>query len=207
MVVHPAAHGRAGLLTQAGFLSVQSHPDQTSPVLRGKFVRSMLLCDPPSPPPDSVDTSVPDVDEAATARARFSAHLEAGNTCNGCHVLMDPIGFAFEKFDAMGQYRETENGQVIDVAGEIFDTADPTLGGPFVGVQEMAQKLANSDQVRDCVATQWFRFASGRREVQPDACSLGTLQSSFANSQGDLVELIVGITQTDAFLNRRPVTQ
>jgi hypothetical protein len=207
MVTHSAAQGRAGLLTQAGFLSVQGHPDQTSPVLRGKFVRSMLLCDPPSPPPDNVDISVPEVDEGATARVRFAAHLDAGNTCNGCHVLMDPIGFAFEKFDAMGQYRETENQQAIDVSGEIFDAADPALAGPFVGVQEMAQKLANSDQVRDCVATQWFRYASGRREVQPDACSLGTLQASFGSSQGDLVELIVGITQTDAFLNRRPVTQ
>lgn len=207
MVTYPAEQGRAGLLTQAGFLSVQGHPDQTSPVLRGKFVRSMLLCDPPSLPPDDVDTSVPEVEEGATARVRFSAHLEAGNTCNGCHVLMDPIGLAFENFDAMGQYRETENQQPLDVSGEIFDAADPALGGPFVGVQEMAQKLANSDQVRDCVATQWFRYASGRREVQPDACSLGTLQASFGNSQGDLVELIVGITQTDAFLNRRPVTQ
>lgn len=207
MVTLPASQGRSGLLTQAGFLSVQGHPDQTSPVLRGKFVRSMLLCDPPSPPPDNVDISVPEVDEGATARVRFNAHLEAGNTCNGCHVLMDPIGFAFEKFDAMGQYRETENGQMIDVSGEIFDALDPALGGAFVGVQEMAQKLANSDQVRDCVATQWFRYASGRREVQPDACSLGTLQASFGTSEGDLVELIVGITQTDAFLNRRPVTQ
>jgi hypothetical protein len=207
MVTYPAEQGRAGLLTQAGFLSVQGHPDQTSPVLRGKFVRSMLLCDPPALPPDDVDTSVPEVDEGATARVRFSAHLTAGNTCNGCHVLMDPIGLAFENFDAMGQYRETENQQPLDVSGEIFDAADPALGGPFVGVQEMAQKLANSDQVRDCVATQWFRYASGRREVQPDACSLGTLQASFANSQGDLVELIVGITQTDAFLKRRPVTQ
>jgi hypothetical protein len=207
MVTHAAEQGRAGLLTQAGFLSVQGHPDQTSPVLRGKFVRSMLLCDPPSLPPDDVDISVPEVDEGATARVRFAAHLEAGNTCNGCHVLMDPIGFAFEKFDALGQYREMENQQVIDVSGEIFDAVDPALGGAFVGVQEMAQKLANSDQVRDCVATQWFRYASGRREVQPDACSLGTLQASFGSSEGDLVELIVGITQTDAFLNRRPVTQ
>jgi hypothetical protein len=207
MITHSAEQGRAGLLTQAGFLSVQGHPDQTSPVLRGKFVRSMLLCDPPSPPPDNVDISVPEVDEGATARVRFAAHLDAGGTCNGCHVLMDPIGFAFEKFDAMGQYRETENQQTIDVSGEIFDALDPALAGAFVGVQEMAQKLANSDQVRDCVATQWFRYASGRREVQPDACSLGTLQASFGSSQGDLVELIVGITQTDAFLNRRPVTQ
>jgi hypothetical protein len=206
LVTLPAAQGRAGILTQPGFLSVQGHPDQTSPVLRGKFVRSMLLCDPPDPPPDDVNITVPSIDQGGTARERFSAHLTAGASCNGCHSGMDPIGLAFEHFDAMGQYREMENGRPIDVSGEILDTEDPTLAGPFVGVLEMAQKLAGSTQVRNCMATQWFRFTVGRTEVQPDSCSLATLQTSFGASGGDLNELIVGITQTDAFLYRAPVT-
>lgn len=206
LVTLPASQGRAGVLTQAGFLSVQAHPDQTSPVLRGKFVRSMLLCQPPDPPPDDVNITVPDIDQGGTARERFSAHLTAGASCNGCHSSMDPIGLAFEHFDAMGQYRTTENGKVIDVSGEIFDAPDPVLAGPFAGVQEMAQKLAASTQVRDCMATQWFRFTVGRTEVQPDSCSLATLQTSFGAAGGDLHELIVGITQTDAFMYRSPVT-
>jgi hypothetical protein len=206
LVTLPAAQGRAGILTQPGFLSVQAHPDQTSPVLRGKFVRSMLLCDPPDPPPDDVNITVPSIDQGGTARERFSGHLTAGASCNGCHTGMDPIGFAFENFDAMGQYRTMENGRPIDVSGEIFDSVDPALAGPFVGVFEMAQKLAASDQVRDCMATQWFRFTVGRTEVQPDSCSLATLQESFAAAGGDLAELIVGITRTDAFLYRAPVT-
>jgi hypothetical protein len=206
LVTLPAAQGRAGILTQPGFLSVQAHPDQTSPVLRGKFVRSMLLCDPPDPPPDDVNITVPSIDQGGTARERFSAHLTAGASCNGCHTGMDPIGFAFENFDAMGQYRTMENGKPIDVSGEIFDSEDPALAGPFVGVREMAEKLAASGQVRDCMATQWFRFTVGRTEVQPDSCSLATLQSTFSAANGDLNELIVGITQTDAFLYRAPVT-
>jgi hypothetical protein len=206
LVTLPASQGRAGILTQPGFLSVQAHPDQTSPVLRGKFVRSMLLCDPPDPPPDDVNITVPSIDQGGTARERFSAHLTAGASCNGCHTGMDPIGFAFENFDAMGQYRTMENGRPIDVSGEIFDSEDPALAGPFVGVREMAEKLAVSDQVRDCMATQWFRFTVGRTEVQPDSCSLATLQTTFGAANGDLNELIVGITQTDAFLYRAPVT-
>jgi hypothetical protein len=206
LVTLPASQGRAGILTQPGFLSVQAHPDQTSPVLRGKFVRSMLLCDPPDPPPDDVNITVPSIDQGGTARERFSAHLTAGASCNGCHTGMDPIGLAFENFDAMGEYRTTENGKAIDVSGEIFDVEDPALAGPFVGVLEMAQKLAASSHVRDCMATQWFRFAVGRTEVQPDSCSLATLQTAFGAAGGDLNELIVGITQTDAFLYRAPVT-
>ena len=206
LVTLPAEQGRAGILTQAGFLSVQGHPDQTSPVLRGKFVRSMLLCDPPDAPPPDVNVSVPSIDQGGTARERFSAHLTAGNTCTGCHLEMDPIGLTFEHFDAIGQFRETDNGRPIDVSGEIFAVTDPTLEGAFVGVQALAEKLAGSDQVRDCVATQWFRFAAGRMEAQADSCSLGTFQEALEASDGDLIELIVGMTQIDSFWYRSPVT-
>jgi hypothetical protein len=198
----PDSQARSGILTQAAFLSVQAHPDQTSPVLRGKFVRSKLLCQTPPPPPDDVNISVPQVSESSTARERFSAHSEAGSSCNGCHQMMDPIGFAFENYDAVGQFRTTENGKTIDVSGEVFGTTDPALAGAFVGVKELGQKLAASKMVRDCVATQWFRFASGRSESEPDSCSIATLQESFNTSQGDLVELAVGITQTESFWYR-----
>jgi hypothetical protein len=165
----------------------------------------MLLCDPPPSPPDNVDISLPDIDQGATARERFSAHLSAGAACSGCHILMDPIGLAFENFDAMGQYRETDGGQVIDVSGEVMGLDDPALAGPFVGVRELGDKLAASELVQDCMATQMFRFAAGRAEGSDDSCSLGTLQEAFQASGGDLVELLVNITQTDAFLSRSPV--
>jgi hypothetical protein len=202
----PPEQGRSGILTQAGFLSVQGHPDQTSPVLRGKFVRSMLLCQPPDPPPPDIDISVPSIDQEGTARERFSAHLTAGASCYGCHALMDPIGLAFENFDAIGQYRATDAGRPIDVSGEILEATDPSLSGAFTGVRELTAKLAQSDQVRDCVATQWFRFAAGRLESQGDSCSLATFQETLAASGGDLIELIVGMTQIDSFMYRSPVT-
>jgi len=202
----PAQQARAGLLTQAGFLAVQGHPDQTSPVLRGKFVRSMLLCQPPPPPPADVDISVPSVDEGATARVRFGAHESAASSCNSCHLLMDPIGFAFEHFDAMGRYRQQENGQDLDVSGEILNAGDASLSGAFNGPAELATKLAGSKLVRDCVATQWFRFAAGRSEAAADACSLASMEDAFSNADGDIIDLVVATTQTDAFWYR-PVTQ
>lgn len=198
-VTLPANQRRSGILTQAGFMTVQGHPDQTSPVLRGKFVRAMLLCQPPPPPPADVDISLPTVEEGATARIRFAAHESAGASCGGCHKLMDPIGLTFEHFDAVGQYREQDNGQAIDVSGEILGAADASLSGPFDGPAELGKKLANSQQVRACVATQWFRFAAGRSEGSADACSLAALQQSFDAADGNLVDLIVATTQTDAF--------
>ena len=86
--------------------------------------------------------------------------------------MMDPIGLAFESFDAIGKYRTTENGATIDLSGSIVSSAGGALDGTFTGVRELATKLAGSDQVRDCVATQWFRYAAGRTEEVPDGCSL-----------------------------------
>jgi hypothetical protein len=201
----PAEQGREGILTQAGFLSVQGHPDQTSPVLRGKFVRAMLLCQPPSPPPPDVDISLPPMDAGGTARARLASHLTVGTSCNACHALMDPIGLAFESFDAMGQHRDSEGGQPLDLTGEISGATDPALAGTFNGVRELALKLAESEQVRACLATQWFRYASGRSEAEADECSLGAMRDAFTGSSGDVLELIVATTQTDAFWFRSPV--
>jgi len=153
-----------------------------------------------------VNISLPDIDQGGTARERFSGHRSSGTSCEGCHALMDPIGLAFEHFDAMGQYRDMDNGQAIDVSGEITEAMDPALAGPFTGVRELAGKLAVSDQVRGCVATQWFRFAAGRLEGPPDACSLETLRGAFSASEGDLVELVVATTQMDAFWYHPKVT-
>lgn len=204
-VALPPEQGRAGLLTQAGFLSVQGHPDQTSPVLRGKFVRTMLLCQPPPPPPNDANISLPQVEEGATARERFGAHESAAASCAGCHRLMDPIGLTFEHFDGMGRYREREGDRELDVSGEIVNGTDASLSGTFNGTAELGAKLANSEQVRDCVAKQFFRFAAGRTEADGDTCSLAAMQEAFGASGGDVVELIVATTQTDTFWYRPQV--
>jgi hypothetical protein len=206
MVTLPESQPRAGILTQAGLLSALAHPDQTSPVLRGKFIRSKLLCQAPPPPPPTADITPPALTDGATARERFSAHLTSGSSCAGCHELMDPIGFAFESFDAIGRFRTEESNRAIDVSGEVLGTTDASLGGKFTGARELAEKLATSSQVQNCFATQWFRFASGRSEDLPDSCSLATLQDAFSRSGGDLVELVVSMTQADSFLFRSPIS-
>lgn len=190
---------RAGVLTLPAFLSVQGHPDQTSPVLRGKFIRTKMLCGHVEPPPDNVAIAAPDPHEGGTARERFSAHAQG--PCAECHQLMDPLGFPLEAYDAMGKFRTTDAGRELDLTGEFVQTR--ALDGPFNGPIEMAQKLAAAPEVAECVAAKWFQYSVGRGVEKGDACSLVPLQEAFEKGGKNLYELMVNITQTEAFLHRR----
>src|SRR5262249_15310942 len=147
-------------------------PNQSSPVHRGKFVRERLLCQTLPPPPANIVITPPAVRAGVSTRERFTEH-SASDFCAQCHHLMDPIGFGFEHYDAMGLWRSTDQGQPVDADGEILDSTD--ADGPFTGAVELGKRLAASDQVRQCFATQWFRFAYGRGETADDACSLARI--------------------------------
>ena len=106
-VEFPSEAGRSGILGQASFLTLTSKPDDTAPTGRGLFVREQFLCQQVPPPPPDVDTNLPPVDEAkpVTNRERLAAHT-TNQMCVRCHSLIDPVGFGFEKFDAIGMRRE-----------------------------------------------------------------------------------------------------
>lgn len=186
---------RAGLLTQGSFLAVHAKANQTSPVHRGRFVREQLFCTTPPPPPSNVEIRPPALDPRKTTRQRFSQHV-ADIACSGCHTLLDPIGFGFENYDGVGRWRDSESGIAVDASGALLGT---DVDGPFTGAVELADRLAASADVASCYATQWFRFAYGRGETEADACSLQELSGTFAAAKGDVRELLVSLTQTDAF--------
>jgi len=188
----------AGLLSMGALLSYYAHTNQTSPVHRGKLVREAFLCDILDPPPADVQFDLPEPSPDSTARERFSQH-SADPACSGCHSLMDPLGFGFENFDALGRYRDKENGQTIDASGSIIDS---DIDGSFDGVRELAEKLAASDEVKACYAKMWFRYAYGRGEQEKDACTLNDVEEAFGEADGNVKELLVALTQTDAFLYR-----
>lgn len=189
---------RAGVLTLGSLLTINAHSNQTSPVHRGKMVRELLLCDAIPPPPPEVMIKAPEPDPNSTTRERFAQH-SADGACKGCHTLMDPLGFGFESYDGMGRFRTSENGVPIDASGELTGT---DVDGTFTGAVGLAAKLAASKEVQSCYATQWFRFAYGRGENTGDACSLATLTTKLSAANGDIKELLVALTQTDAFLYR-----
>lgn len=189
----------SGFLTQAGLLALYAKPNRSSPVHRGKFVRERLLCQVPPPPPDVVPEP-PEVDITKTTREQLEQH-KVDPACSGCHQLLDPLGLGFEHFDALGRWRERENGLEIDASGEVIGTTD--IDGPFDGAVELGASLASSQQVRDCVTTQWFRFAHGRAETDADDESLAQVRQAFASSGYRIQELLTALTQTAAFRYRR----
>ncbi len=188
----------AGLLTQGGVMAAIAHAADTDPTRRGKFVRVQLLCETiPPPPPDVM--AVPSTPDAGQTTRQHAVSQRGSGTCGGCHQFMDRIGFALENFDPTGRWRDSQNGQAIDASGEIVGTDVPgTLNGP----SELGRKLASSAQVRRCVVTQWWRFASGRAEETADACALEGLDQAFVASGDRLRDLMLATIQDDGFRYR-----
>jgi Protein of unknown function (DUF1588)/Protein of unknown function (DUF1592)/Protein of unknown function (DUF1595)/Protein of unknown function (DUF1585)/Protein of unknown function (DUF1587) len=188
---------RAGLLTQPGLMALLAYPDQSSPVARGVFVRERLLCQHLPPPPNDVVIEPPDPDPDATTRERFAQHTSDA-ACAGCHALIDPLGFGFEHYDAIGRFRSEENGLPVDASGSLASIEDEAQAGPYDGAVELADKLLASSDLRDCVAHQWTTFALGREPGEADQCAMEEIRQTFAEG-GDLHELLVAIATSDAF--------
>lgn len=194
---------RAGLLTQPGLLTLLAHAEQSSPIHRGIFVRERLLCEHLPPPPPGLVITPPSPDPSATTRERFAAHTEE-ESCQNCHVLIDPIGFGFEEYDALGRFRTHEHGLPINASGELLHTwyGDERVEGAFLGAVELAHRLADAPQVRDCIATQWWRYSFARGEAGDlDACSVEHARSRLRET-GDVRELLRTLATSPAFLLR-----
>ncbi len=192
----------AGFLTQAALTaSLSPGSTQTNPVLRGKFILAQLLCTTPPSPPANFVPKAPDPDPTLTTRERFEAHSK-DPACSGCHQLLDPLGFAFEHYDPIGRWRDTDNNKPINTSTELtaFGTA---IAGHNDDAVSLADKLAQSSEVRACIVRHWLTFAYGRAQVQEDACTEATLIDAFEKSQGRVRDLLVELTQTDAFLYRQ----
>jgi Protein of unknown function (DUF1592)/Protein of unknown function (DUF1588)/Protein of unknown function (DUF1587)/Protein of unknown function (DUF1595)/Protein of unknown function (DUF1585) len=193
---------RAGIVTQAALMTVLGKADRSSPVLRGKFVREKFFCQAVAPPPQNIVITPPPVMPGVSTREMFTMHSTV-EPCKSCHTLMDPIGFGFENYDGIGQWRTTDQGQTVNASGTVSGT---DVDGTFDGAVDLAHKLSESPDVRDCVATEWFRYAMGRGEATPDTCALQSLKDSFAGTQADIRQLLVAVTQTDTFRYRMAVT-
>ncbi|MEZ4256867.1 MAG: DUF1588 domain-containing protein [Polyangiales bacterium] len=187
---------RSGILTHALWLATFSQPTQTDPIARGRFVREELLCEPLPALPTDVVPLPPEASTAPTARERYTMHAEDEN-CAGCHALMDPIGFAFERHDAIGRWRDTENGAPIDTSGSLTKANGEVI--TFADARELTEKLADDDQVADCAVRQWFRFAFGRRESTDDETTLTELRTAFDAEDRSFHALVRATVASRAF--------
>jgi hypothetical protein len=193
---------RVGFLTSAGLMATHANANQSSPVFRGKFVREQLMCQTLPPPPNDLVIEPPELDPNKTTKEQFE-EIGANEACAGCHTLMNPIGFIFEHYDGIGQWRDRQSGKDIDAVGEVVQTDD--INGNYDGAIEFASALAQSAQVQECVASQWFRFAYNRTVTQDDSCTVEQLNDVFRSSNFNVKSLLLALTQTNAFLYRRAV--
>ncbi len=114
--------------------------------------------------------------------------------------MMDGLGVGFEQYDPVGRWRTADQGLPIDSSGTIVNTMD--ADGTFNGGVELATRLGGSQEVRECVVRQWFRYANGRSEIEGDACTLERLNKAFDAGGHDMRELRVQIALSDAFRYR-----
>jgi hypothetical protein len=190
---------RRGILSHGTLLAAGAKFDDTSPTLRGVFVRNRLLCQTIPPPPPTVAVDQPPVATASNCKVdRYAAHRAGG--CAECHNKTDPIGFGLENYDRTGAYRtaDKDNPQcTISGDGEVVGL------GTFNGPAELAELIAGSGNLESCLVTQLYRMALGRRESAGDASTLTKLTDGFKQNGRAFDKLLVEVIADPAFIHRQ----
>jgi hypothetical protein len=188
----PADGARAGILGLGAFLTMNAHAVDNSPTLRGKYILERVLCATVPPPPGDVDVTLDTGDTGAeTLRERLEQHRD-DPACAGCHALTDPPGLLFEHFNAIGAWRDDENGLPIDTSGEL-------LGTPLSGSGELGDVLAEHPSVGPCVVKQLYRHAQGRIDTEADTVTLAELEQGFADSGHRFQPLLLDLISHPSF--------
>ncbi len=183
---------RRGYLGQVSFLALQAHPVSSSATRRGVFVREVLLCQPMSPPPADVDTSIPEPDaDSPTLRERIATHLE-DPSCAGCHQLTDYIGLGLEQFDGLGLYRTTENGADIDPSGDLD-------GQAFADAWGLGAALRDHSAFAPCLVETLWRYGAGHMLLGGEREALNWLVDGFELSDFSFETLLRTYATSEAF--------
>lgn len=213
----PADSHRGGVLTQAAVLKVSANGTNTSPVVRGVWVMDRILGLEPPPPPPGIPGVEPDIRGATTLREQLlkHSHLE---TCNACHRVIDPPGFALESYDVIGGWRERFRslgegekvdlkiegrkvryrlGPPVDAAGEMPD------GGKFTGFADLQKLLvADQDRVARCIAEKLLVFATGRPMGFSDRAEIDRLVEETKKKQHAMRDLVHAVVQSRIFSSK-----
>ena len=198
-VTFPDASVRGGLLGQGSLLTITSYANRTSPVLRGKWVLENLLSAPPPPPPPdvpSLKTESSEPGKLLSMREAMTRH-RANPTCAGCHARMDPIGFAMENFDAVGKWRDADDGGRIDASGMF------PAGARFEGIAGLKKELVrNPGPFYSTVAQRLLMYALGRNLQYYDAPAVRTIVRSSAPANFTFSAFVLGVVDSDPFQMR-----
>ena len=186
--------GRGGILTQASVLTLTSLPSRTSPVVRGAWILDRILGTPPPPPPPDVPALEENKKvEGTSLRQRLEQH-RANVACAACHARIDPLGFAFENFDAIGRFRDKVDKEPIDVSAELPG------GRKFKGAGELKTILLEQKKLFALnLAEKMFIYAVGRNTEFYDVPVLDDVVMNLEKNDYRFHALISAIVQSDAF--------
>lgn len=189
---------RGGLLRQGSILTVTSYATRTSPVIRGHWILENMLGTPPPPPPPNVPALEDNtVSASLSVRERLLQH-RANPACAGCHTVMDPVGFALENFDAVGRWRDVENGNPVDASGVLFD------GSAFNGVSGLEEFLIKHQEMFVMTLTEkLFVFATGRGTGYDDESAIRRILHDAREDDYTFSSIVLGITKSVPFQMRR----
>jgi len=186
-----------GVLTTAAFLTLSSNTTRTSPVRRGHWVISNIMCEKPPPPPDGVEQEFDQSEGADTVPEQLAAH-RANPACASCHDQLDPIGIALESFDAVGLSRSVyADGTPIETAGELAGV------GEFDSVAALASALSNQTRTHRCMVQKAVTYALGRATRADDWPFIKPIEASFVAGGHQFADLVVGIVQSEPFRTHR----
>jgi hypothetical protein len=189
-----------GILTHGSVLLTHSLPQSSSPIHRGLVVRERLLCNDLPPPPPGVVNEAPVIEPGVSTRERYQMH-SADPSCAACHDLLDPIGFGFEHYDAVGRWRANDDGAAIDASGAIHGDGEPVA---FDGTDALAQLLAEDPAVHACYAHQWSTFALGGLAHDPGlACIAERVEGDLVAADLRLDSTIAALVGAPGFASRR----
>jgi hypothetical protein len=179
---------------QGAWLTAQSEPNRTSPVLRGRWLTEQIICvDVPPPPPDI--SPAMEAAPTATIRERLQAH-RASPRCAACHNVLDPPGLGLEQFDGIGQERSMENGLPIITSGGVPGGAD------FSGGRELAKLLVDDPRFYRCLTHKLMTYGLGRRLNEQDEPFVSEVASSIATERTSLAKALERIVLSPAFRSR-----
>ncbi len=197
-VVFPEGSVRGGLLGQGSLLTITSYANRTSPVQRGKWVLENLLSAPPPPPPPNVpalNTEGAEPGQKLTMREAMIRH-RASPPCAGCHARMDPIGFAMENFDAVGKWRDHDDGGKIDASGSLPG------GSPFQGIAGLKKELVRDPTLfYSTLAERLLMYAIGRNLQYYDQPAVRAIVRSAAPSDS-FAAFVAGAVSSNPFQMR-----
>jgi hypothetical protein len=194
---------RSGLLTQVAFLAANASLEESNPIKRGVALWDGVLCGNMPTAPESLQEQI-SAELSRSASEREKAETRKANAvCNGCHQFLDPLGFAFERYNAIGAYRLTVAGRPVESSGMVaLPTTGPIAFDDAVGLM---RRLASAPEVRRCVTRHWFRYALGRQELPEDEGSIDAAHRAAAGGGSlDLRQLVLAIAQSRTFLLRSP---